>query len=45
MSRDISLEGMKISEVGPVGAIQKLIPGAMNLYLDKNLLDSWDQYF
>ena len=44
-SRDISLEFMNISEVGPPGELKKLIPGAMNLYLDKNKLYSWDQYF
>ena len=41
-SRDISLELMNISEVGPPGELKKLIPGAMNLYLDKNKLYSWD---
>lgn len=43
--RDVALENMKISDVGEIDAIKKLIPGAMNLYLDKNLLYSWDQYF
>ena len=41
-SRDISLELMGISEVGEPGEISRLIPGAMNLYLDKNRLYSWD---
>ena len=44
-SRDISLENMNISEVGESGALRQLIPGTMNLYLDKNKLYSWDQYF
>ena len=44
-SRDISLELSNISEVGAPGELQKLIPGAFNLYLDKNKLYSWDQYF
>jgi hypothetical protein len=44
-SRDIALEGMKISTLGEPGMLKKLIPGAFNLYLDKNLLYSWDQYF
>lgn len=44
-SRDIALEEMKISNVGEQGILKKLIPGAFNLYLDKNLLYSWDQYF
>lgn len=44
-SRDISLENMKISNLGDQGVLRKLIPGTFNLYLDKNLLYSWDQYF
>lgn len=44
-SRDIALELMKISTLGEPGALKQLIPGAFNLYLDKNLLYSWDQYF
>ena len=41
-SRDIALENMKISTLGEPGALKSLIPGAFNLYLDKNLLYSWD---
>ncbi len=44
-SRDITLELMGISDVGAPGEIRALIPGTMNLYLDKNKLYSWDQYF
>jgi len=44
-SRDITLELMNISDVGGAGEIRKLIPGTFNLYLDKNKLHSWDQYF
>lgn len=44
-SRDITLQFLKISEVGPVGCLRNLIPSCMHLYLDKNLLYSWDQYF
>jgi hypothetical protein len=44
-SRDIALEDMKISSLGDPNSLKQLIPGAMNLYLDKNLLYSWDQYF
>ena len=36
---------MGISEVGEQGELSRLIPGTMNLYLDKNKLYSWDQYF
>lgn len=36
---------MKISEIGPKGSLMELIPNIMNLYLDKNLLYSWDQFF
>ena len=44
-SRDIALEEMKISDLGEDKILKQLIPGAFNLYLDKNLLNSWDQYF
>ena len=37
-SRDITLENMGISEVGEQGVLRQLIPGTMNLYLDKNKL-------
>ena len=33
---------MKISSLGETGILKQLIPGAFNLYLDKNLLYSWD---
>lgn len=41
-SRDIALEEFKISKLGEPDALRKLIPGTFNLYLDKNLLYSWD---
>lgn len=41
-SRDISLENLKIASLGALGAIKKHIPGAMNLYLDHNMLYSWE---
>ena len=41
-SRDITLELMGISDVGAPGEIRALIPGTMNLYLDRNKLYSWD---
>lgn len=41
-SRDISLESMRISSLGPPNTIKDCIPGTFNLYLDKNLLYSWD---
>lgn len=44
-SRDIALEDMKISSLGEPDCLKQLIPGAFNLYLDKNLLYSWEQYF
>jgi Flp pilus assembly secretin CpaC len=43
--RDVSLDRMRISCLGPKDTIRNCIPGAMVLYLDKNLLYSWDQYF
>lgn len=42
---EIALELMKISDLGPPGEIRSLIPSCMQLYLDRNLLYSWDQYF
>lgn len=44
-SREILLESMRISELGIPGTLNSLIPQTMNLFLDKNLLYSWDQYF
>lgn len=44
-SKDITLQFQKISELGPPGSISSLIPTCMNLYLDKNFLYSWDQFF
>lgn len=44
-ARDIALEGMKISSLGNPGLLKEMIPNVMNLYLDKNMLYSWDQYF
>lgn len=41
-ARDIALEDMKISSLGDPNILKQLIPGAMNLYLDKNLLYSWE---
>ena len=40
--RDIALEKQRISSVGMKDTIRESIPGAMILYLDKNLLYSWD---
>ena len=44
-SRDITLQYLKISELGPPGTLSGKIPNVMNLYLDKNFLYSWDQFF
>jgi len=44
-SYEITLELMKISELGPPGTIQELIPNTMYLYLDRNMLYDWKQYF
>ena len=43
--RDIMLGNMRISSLGPDGMINQCIPDTYNLYLEKNLLYSWDQYF
>jgi hypothetical protein len=41
-SRDITIQFMKISDLGPPGTIRGLIPNTMHLHLDKNFLYSWD---
>lgn len=40
--RDVSLDRMKISSLGEKDTIRNCIPGAMILYMDRNLLYSWD---
>ena len=40
--RDVALDRMKISSLGTKDTIKNCIPGCMILYLDKNLLYSWD---
>jgi hypothetical protein len=42
---EIALEFMRISDLGPKGSLQELIPRTQYLYLDKNLLHSWDQFY
>jgi len=39
------LQYLKISELGPPGTLGGIVPNVMNLYLDKNFLYSWDQFF
>jgi len=39
---EISLEYMKISDLEPKGFISNMIPSTQYLYLDKNMLYSWD---
>lgn len=41
-SREIALEFMKISDLGVPGSLASTIPHTMYMYLDKNLLHSWD---
>ena len=41
-SIDIMLDNMNIAEVGDPAELKRLIPGTMNLFLDKNKLYSWD---
>lgn len=36
---------MRISDLGPKGTLSELIPNTQYLYLDKNLLYSWDQFY
>lgn len=42
---EISLEYMKISDLGPKGSLSTIIPNTQYLYLDKNMLYSWDQFY
>jgi hypothetical protein len=42
---EIALEMLRISDLGPKGKMMELIPRTMYLYLDKNMLYSWDQFF
>lgn len=42
---ELALECMKISDLGVKGTLQELIPNTQYLYLDKNLLYSWDQFY
>lgn len=44
-SLEVACQNMKISKVGPVGDLKQLIPNCQYLYLDKNLLSNWDQFF
>jgi hypothetical protein len=44
-SKSVAIQYKKISEMGPPGTIQSLIPTCMSLFLDKNFLYSWDQFF
>jgi len=36
---------MRISDLGPKGTLADCIPATQYLYLNKNLLHSWDQFF
>lgn len=36
---------MKISDLGPRGTLTEVIPNTQYLYLDKNMLHSWDQFY
>lgn len=42
---EIALEFMKISDLGPRGTLAMIIPNTQYLYLDKNMLYSWDQFY
>ena len=44
-SRDITLQFLKISDLGPAGTLRTMIPNTMHLHLDKNFLHSWDQFY
>ena len=41
-AREITLQYLKISDLGKPGSIRELIPKCMTLHLDKNFLYSWD---
>ena len=42
---EIACQNMKICSIGPYGEIRDLIKNWQYLYLDKNLLSSWDQFY
>ena len=42
---EIALEFTRISDLGPYGTLAECIPNTQYLYLNKNLLHSWDQVF
>ena len=42
---EIAWQNMKISTIGPYGEIRDLIKNWQYLYLDKNLLSNWDQFY
>ena len=41
-SREITLQYLKISDIGIPGTLRSIIPNTMQLHLDKNFLYSWD---
>lgn len=42
---EIACQDMKINKIGVYGELRDLIPRCQYLYLDKNLLSNWDQFF
>ena len=42
---ELSLPGCKISDIGPDGSLQKLLPSVKNLSLEANLIYDWNQIF
>lgn len=43
--KELSLPDCKISDIGPDGSLQKLLPSVKNLSLEANLLYDWNQVF
>lgn len=43
--RELSLPGCKVSDIGPDGALGKVLPNLRNLSLEGNLLYDWNQVF
>ena len=42
---ELSLPGCKISDIGPDGSLQQLLPSVRNLSLEANLIYDWNQVF
>jgi Leucine-rich repeat (LRR) protein len=44
-NKSFTLQYKRISDLGPPGQLRSLIPNCMSLFLERNFLYSWDQFF